>query len=96
MKTLNLNRFLEEVDHKIEDGMRVPFRCDILKGPEMDMELPAHLKILKNEAKKRETFITLMPKHFTRHQNNTTRFNFKEDIIRYIIPIKCASNSFPN
>lgn len=79
-------RFLEEIDHKLEDNQRHPLRRYIvprqIKGKP---ELPFFLNNLRNEAAKRGTTLRFLPNHFSKHKENSTRFIAKEGIIRWHI-----------
>ena len=76
-------RFLEEVEHKLDDGFRHPLRKFIKRrNDELKNNLPPHLKRLKSEAWKRATTIEFQPQHFSRHQDNSTRYMFSEKKIK--------------
>lgn len=47
----------------------------------IDRELPVHLFKLKMAARNRGTVLQFLTKNFTRHNANTTRYNFKDNII---------------
>lgn len=76
-------RFLEEIDHKLEDNHRDPLRRHIVQRNNERPTLPHFLQRLKNEAWNRGTLLKFMPSHFAAHQENSTRFHFKEGIIRW-------------
>ncbi|XP_072935390.1 box C/D snoRNA protein 1 [Epargyreus clarus] len=51
------------------------------KFTRIDKDLPIHLFKLKMAARKRGTVLQLLAQNFTRHSINTTRYNFKANII---------------
>ncbi|CAL4152758.1 unnamed protein product [Meganyctiphanes norvegica] len=83
---LNDYRFLEEIDHKLEDGLRNPLRRHIApKHINQRPDLPPHLYRLKCQAKNRGTILEYIPEHFSKHQENSTRYKYKEGKIRWHI-----------
>ncbi|XP_042858468.1 box C/D snoRNA protein 1-like [Penaeus japonicus] len=79
-------RFLEEIDHKLEDNQRHPLRRYIAPRPTKGKpDLPFFLSNLRNEAAKRGTTLKFVPNHFSKHKENTTRYIAKEGIIRWHI-----------
>ncbi|KAK1117378.1 hypothetical protein K0M31_016748 [Melipona bicolor] len=65
-------RFLEEAARTVDQLKRNP-----LKNYTCEISLPMHLNKLKIAAFKRNITLQFMPQHFSRHQNNTTYFNWK-------------------
>ncbi|XP_068205785.1 box C/D snoRNA protein 1 [Palaemon carinicauda] len=76
-------RFLEEIDHKLDDNHRHPLRRHIMLKHGERPPLPHFLQRLKSEAWNRGTLLKFMPNHFVAHQENSTRYYFKEGIIRW-------------
>ncbi|KAK7084542.1 Box C/D snoRNA protein 1 [Halocaridina rubra] len=76
-------RFLEEIDHKLEDTGRDPLRRYVAPSPYGVPSLPPFLIRLKTAAWKRGTHLRFMPKHFVAHKENSTRYIFQEGIIRW-------------
>lgn len=78
-------RLLEEIDNKLEDNLRNPLRRHVMRSLKDKPSLPHFLHRLRNEAWNRGTTLKFMPSHFTSRRENTTRYNFKEGIIRWHI-----------
>ncbi|XP_045606797.1 box C/D snoRNA protein 1 [Procambarus clarkii] len=78
-------RLLEEIDHKLEDNLRHPLRRHVMRSLKDKPSLPHFLHRLRNEAWNRGTTLKFMPSHFASRRENTSRFNFKEGIIRWHI-----------
>ncbi|XP_064094240.1 box C/D snoRNA protein 1-like [Macrobrachium nipponense] len=76
-------RFLEEIDHKLDDNHRHPLRRHIMVRHGERQSLPHFLQRLKSEAWNRGTLLKFMPSHFVAHQENSTRYYFKDGIIRW-------------
>lgn len=78
-------RFLEEIDHKLEGGLRNPLRKYIAPKNDQRSDLPPHLVRLKWQAQNRGTILDYIPQHFSRHRENSTRYKYKEGKIRWHI-----------
>lgn len=81
-KFTNLNllsdyRLLEDVSRTVDNCKRNRFKkCTRFNNP-----LPLHLNQLRKAAFARKTNIQFLPKHFSRHKQNTTQLHFETKII---------------
>lgn len=79
-------RFLEEVDNLLEDNTRHQLhRMAKRRRPDERPSLPPHLQRLQAQAAQRGTTLKFMPVFFSNHRHNSTRYQFKEGIIRWHI-----------
>ncbi|KAK4302657.1 hypothetical protein Pmani_025272 [Petrolisthes manimaculis] len=80
-------RFLEEIDHKLETNLRNPLRRHTIQHRLEKPKLPFYLHRLKNEAWRRGTTLRYLPRHFSTSRNNSTRFLYKESLIRWQVQL---------
>lgn len=83
---LFIHRFLEEIDNRLEDNLRHRLlRMAKRRKPDERPSLPPHLQRLRAQAAQRGTTLRFMPIFFSSHRDNSTRYHFKEGIIRLVL-----------
>lgn len=78
-------RLLEEIDNRLEDNLRNRLLRSAKRPPDDRLSVPPHLQQLRIQAAQRGTTLKFIPSFFSSHRENTTRYHFREGLIRWHI-----------
>jgi hypothetical protein len=93
MDIVNDFRLLEEVTHAVDKCKRDKIKRSTRQGDQnfIAPKLNRHLQTLQNRAKERGIQLKILPPHFVRRKNNSSRFDYKGQFIKWHIQLQ-----FPN
>jgi len=90
MDVVNDFRLLEEVTKQVDKCKRDKLKRSTRQGDEMMIapRLSKHLQRLQSQARSRGCKVRILPPHFVRRKNNTSKYDFKEKVIKWHIEFK--------
>jgi len=90
MDVVNDFRLLEEVTKQVDKCKRDKLKRCTRQGDEMMIapRLSKHLQRLQSQARSRGCRVRILPPHFVRRKNNTSKYDFKEKVIKWHVELK--------